>query len=84
MTPTPDEMARKAAQLLADDFVQAVLTSIESRYIHEWRNTSPQDVQKREAAHAAIRAIDDFRAKLKALASAPKVDAHNGRSANKR
>jgi ribonuclease HI len=84
MTPTPDEMARKAKQLLEDDFVQAVLASIESRYIHEWRNTSPQDMQKREASHAAIRAIDDFRAKLKALASAPKVDAHNGRSANKR
>jgi hypothetical protein len=84
IAPTPEEMARKAAQLLQDEVVQAVLSSLEGRYIHEWRNTAPGDTQRRETAHASIRAIDDFRAKLKALASAPKVDAHNGRAAQKR
>ena len=79
MTPNPSEIARRAEQLLGDPLVQDIFAQLEGRYIHEWRNTPAQDVQKREAAHAAIRAIDDFRAKLKALANAPKVDAHNAK-----
>jgi hypothetical protein len=77
MTPNPSDIARRAQQLLDDVLVQEIFASLEGRYMHEWRHTPSQDVQKREAAHAAIRALDDFRSKLKALASAPKVDAHN-------
>lgn len=84
MNPTPDELARRSEQLLNDPVVQHALAALESRYIHEWRNTPASDVQKREAAHAAIRALDDIRAKLKAMSNAPKVDAHNNRNANKR
>jgi hypothetical protein len=80
----PEEIARRAQALVNDQLVQDIFTTLEGRYIHEWRNTPPQDVQKREAAHAAIRALDDFRARLKALANAPKVDAHNNRNAGKR
>lgn len=76
MTSNPD-LARRAEQLLNDQVVQEVFATLEGRYISEWRNTAPGDAQKRENAHAAIRALDDFRAKLKALAIAPKVDAHN-------
>lgn len=74
---TPAELANRAQQLLDDPAVQEIFASLEGRYMTEWRHTSPNDTQKREAAHAAIRALDDFRAKLKALATAPKVDAHN-------
>lgn len=78
------EIARRAQQLIDDPVVQEVFASLEGRYITEWRHTSPADMQKRETAHAAVRALDDFRAKLKALATAPKVDAHNGRTSAKR
>jgi hypothetical protein len=74
---SPDELARRAQQMLDDAVVAEVFASLEGRYITEWRHTSPADVQKRETAHAAIRALDDFRARLKALAVAPKVEAHN-------
>ena len=84
MTPNPADIARRAQQLLDDLLVQEIFSTLEGRYIHQWRNTPAEDTQKREAAHAAIRGLDDFRAKLKALASAPKVDAHNGRNAGRR
>lgn len=82
--PTPDEIARRSQQLLDDPVVQEIFAALEGRYVTEWRHTPPADVQKREAAHAAIRALDDFRAKLKSLATAPKVEAHNSRSAGRR
>lgn len=81
---TPDETARKAQSLVNDPLVAEIFASLEGRYITEWRHTPPADVQKREAAHAAIRALDDFRSRLKALATAPKVEAHNNRNASKR
>ena len=81
---TPEETARKAQALVNDPLVAEIFATLEGRYIHQWRNTPPEDVQKREAAHAAIRALDDFRSRLKALATAPKVEAHNNRNAQKR
>lgn len=81
---TPEETARKAQALVNDPLVAEIFSTLEGRYIHQWRNTPPEDVQKREAAHAAIRALDDFRSRLKALATAPKVEAHNNRNAQKR
>lgn len=79
-----DELSRRARQMLDDDLVTQVFAALEGRYITEWRNTPPGDVQKREAAHAAIRALDDFRTKLSSMANAPKVEAHNNRNAAKR
>lgn len=81
---TPEETARKAQALVNDPLVAEIFATLEGRYIHTWRNTPPEDVQKREAAHAAIRALDDFRSRLKALATAPKVEAYNNRNVNKR
>lgn len=79
-----DELARRARQLLDDETIQQVFAALEGRYITEWRNTPPADVQKREAAHAAIRALDDVKTKLSSMANAPKVEAHNNRSAARR
>jgi hypothetical protein len=81
---SPEELARRAQQLLDDAVVQEIFASLEGRYVTEWRHTSPADVQKRETAHASIRALDDFRSRLKSLATAPKVEAHNSRGAAKR
>ena len=81
---TPEEKARKAEAMINDPLVAEIFATLEGRYIHTWRNTPAKDMQEREAAHAAIRALDDFRSRLKALASAPKVEAHNNRNAGKR
>lgn len=78
------EIARRAQQLIDDPVVTEIFASLEGRYITEWRNTPPADVQKREAAHAAIRALDDVKTKLSSMANAPKVEAHNNRSAARR
>ena len=79
-----DDLARRARQMLDDKLVMLVFAALEGRNITEWRNTPPADVQKREAAHAAIRALDDVKTKLSSLANAPKVEAHNNRSAARR
>lgn len=79
-----DDIARRAKQLLDDDVVQQVFASLEGRYITEWRHTPADNIDKREAAHAAIRALDDVKMKLQSMANAPKVEAHNNRGAARR
>lgn len=74
------EIAIKAQQLLDDALVQQIFATLEARYISDWRNSAPDDVQKREAAHASVKALDDFRARLSSLSKAPKVEAHNAKS----
>ena len=81
---TPIDIARKAKELQEDEVVKQILASLEGRYVSEWRNTSPGDLQKREAAYASIRALEDFKVKLGSMANAPKVDAHNNRNAVRR
>lgn len=83
MTDT-QETAIRAQQLMNDPLVQEIFAVLEKRYIQEWRGTGAGEAEKREMAHAAVRAIDDFRARLSALASAPKVAAHNNRNAGRR
>ena len=79
-----NQVALKAKALLEDTLFQQVLDSLEARYISEWRNAPPADLQKREGAYAAIRALEDIKGKLGSMANAPKVEAHNNRNANKR
>ena len=80
----PQDIARRAKELQEDAVVQHILASLESRYITEWRNTAPADTQKREAAYAAIRVMEDIKGKIGSLANAPKIEAHNNRNAAKR
>lgn len=84
MTLTPHEIAIRAQQLLDDPVVAVIFSDLERRYISEWRGTGPGENEKRETAHANVRALDDIRARLSALASAPKVAAHNNRNAARR
>lgn len=80
----PREIAIRAQQLIDDPLVQDIFATLERRYIQDWRATGAGEAEKREMAHAAVRAIDDFRARLSALANAPKVNAHNNRNAARR
>lgn len=81
---TPAEIAIRAQQLSNDPVVQDIFASLERRYIHEWRSTEPSETEKREKAHAAVRALDDIKARLSSLASAPRVAAFNARGSAKR
>jgi hypothetical protein len=54
-----------------------VLRRIESACIASWREAP--NLEAREAAHARIRAIDDLRAELAALAAEPDVVSFNRR-----
>lgn len=80
----PQEIARKAKEMQEDEVVAHIFSYLEGRYIFEWRNALPGDLQKREAAYAAIRALEDIKVKLGSMANAPKVEAHNNRNAGRR
>ena len=84
MTPTPEDIARKAKDMQEDAVFQHILAHLEGRYVSDWRNTQPGENQKREAAYAAIRALEDLKVRINALANAPRVEAHNNRNANRR
>ncbi len=78
------EKARRAKEIMEDDVFLGIFSDLEAKYISDWRNTQPADLQKREAAYAAIRVMEDIKGKLHSVANAPKVDAHNNRNAAKR
>lgn len=78
------EKARKAKEIMEDTVFLQIFADLEARYISEWRNALPGEIQKREAAHANIRALEDIRGRFHSIANAPKVDAHNNRNAAKR
>lgn len=80
----PTDIARRAKELQEDEVVRQIFAYLEGRYVAEWRNTTPADAPKREAAYAGIRALEDFKVKLASLANAPKVEAYNNRNAGKR
>ena len=78
------ELARRAREMEGDPLVGHIFASLKERYTNEWCNSPPADLQKRETAYAAIRALEDIKGKISSLANAPKVDAHNNRNAAKR
>lgn len=80
----PTDIARRAKEIQEDEVVRQIFAYLEGRYVAEWRNTTPADAPKREAAYAGIRALEDFKVKLASLANAPKVEAYNNRNAGKR
>ncbi len=80
----PQDIARRAKELQEDAVVQHILAHLENKYISEWRNTAPADIQKRENAFAGIRMLEDFKVRLQSLANAPKIEAHNNRNAARR
>lgn len=84
MPLNPQDIARKAKELQDDEVFQHILGQLEGKYIGEWRNTSPADIQKREAAYAAIRALEEIKVRLGSMANAPKVEAYNNRNAARR
>lgn len=79
-----NDIARVAQEMRDSEVVQQIFAMLEGKYIAEWRNAAPNDLQKREAAYAAIRAIEDFKVRLGSLANAPKIEAHNSRNAARR
>lgn len=78
------EKARRAKDIMEDEVFLSIFSDLEAKYISDWRNTQPADIQKRETAFAAIRALGDISGKLHSIANAPKVEAHNNRNAAKR
>lgn len=79
-----NEKARRAKEIVEDPVFLQILADLEAKYISDWRNTQPADLQKREGAYASIRGLQDIVGKLNSTVSAPKVDAHNNRNAVKR
>lgn len=74
----------KAKEIMEDAVFLAIFGDLESKYINDWRNSQPGETQKRETAHAGMRALEDIKGRLHSIANAPKVDAHNNRNAAKR
>lgn len=78
MSSSEQEAIWRAAQSLARDAAVAeVFRRLEAGYIAMWRSATT--LENREAAHARVRAIDDVRSELAALAAEPTVTAFNRR-----
>ena len=82
--PTPQEIARRAKEIMEDEVFLSVFADLEERFTADWRNSQPADTHKRETAWSAIRVLGDIRSRLHSMANAPKVEAHNNRNAAKR
>lgn len=61
--------AQNAARLIGDpDFMSAV-DAISNGYVAAWRNTYPDESEKREHAYFCFKAIEDVRGELKRRAN---------------
>lgn len=74
---TPEELARKAQQLLDDPLVQQIFAQLDDRYVDDFRKSLPADTAKRETAHARLMALKDVRSALAAFVTDAKIRAHN-------
>jgi hypothetical protein len=83
MTLNAHERAQYAATLLEDAALEEALRRIRERHLVVWENSKPEEVEVRERAFAAIRAIGDLKAELRSQVAAPKVTAFNNRNLGK-
>lgn len=72
-----EELAKRASEILNDPIFIFALGEVENRYLHNWR-TSPFDATAaREACWLGVKGLEDIRAQLQSMATAPKVEAFN-------
>ena len=74
-----EDLWRSAKALASDKATGTVLDRLEQRYIDEWRQSDPADLEGRDAAYFMMRAIAAFRGELNALASEPDITRFNNR-----
>jgi hypothetical protein len=74
-----EDLWRSAKALASDKATGTVLDRLEQRYIDEWRQSDPADLEGRDAAYFMMRAIAAFRGELSALASEPDITRFNNR-----
>lgn len=74
-----EDLWRSAKALASDKATSTVLDRLEQRYIDEWRQSDPADLEGRDAAYFMVRAIAAFRGELNALASEPDITRFNNR-----
>ena len=61
---------REGAAMLANDArVRHLFAALRARYRAEWEESSPEDIDARERAYRAMRALEDFRRLLTEVAS---------------
>lgn len=68
---------RAAQSLTRDAATLEVFRRVDARYVEMWR--AGVTVEDREAAHARVRALEDVRSELSAIAAEPTVTAFNRR-----
>lgn len=74
---TKEEIARRANELLEDPIFLFAVSEVERRYLHNWRNSPFDGTNAREACWLGVKGLEDIRAQLQSLATAPKVEAFN-------
>jgi hypothetical protein len=74
-----EELYREAKAFAGSKAMAEVFGRLEARYIDDWRRTAPDASGDRDAAYYMVRAINDLRNELTALAAEPAVDRFNRR-----
>lgn len=77
MDLTKEEIARRATDLLQDPIFMFAVEEVERRYLLNWRNSPFDGADAREACWLGVKALEDIRAQLQSMATAPKVEAFN-------
>ncbi|NDF74662.1 MAG: hypothetical protein EB114_10825 [Betaproteobacteria bacterium] len=59
----------RAKALLGDEFLQEVFAELEKDNIERIINSNPDEIDKREEAYGSIRAINQVKARIEAIAA---------------
>jgi len=76
---TPEEITRRAKELLEDPVLTQALADIEQMHFDRWRNTMSVDHEERERCWYAYQAVDQLRQQIRSVARGQDVEAHNRR-----
>ena len=80
MDLTPHEISERAREMADDPVVREILRRLEERAISDWRNSPANEPAKREAAYAALKVLENFKAQIHSMAIGPRVDAVNAKA----
>jgi hypothetical protein len=74
---TAEQIGAHAKSLVEDPMFLEVMDRLERRYTQSFRQSLPGDTAAREAAYAALKALEDIKTQLGSFAIAPRVEGFN-------
>jgi len=84
MTPSENqEFVRQVQELATSDAVETLLLRLEEKFTQDWKNSAPNDPDRRVYSYMMVRALDALRNEIRSVALGDAVSAWNRQQKSK-